>query len=479
MSFDPKSVVQKARETIARYSMLEPGDKVLVGVSGGADSLALLFVLIEIAPAIDIELAVFHLDHMMRTASREDAEFVRGAARSMKIPAIVESFDVPAFIKKNKLSPEDGARQVRYEMMREAAKRTGTNKIAVGHTADDQVETFIMRMIRGSGLGGLKGIPAVNGEIIRPLIRVWRRETAAYCESLNIEPRTDETNRDPSHLRNRVRHTLIPLIEKDLNSGFKEEALREADVIDTDLELVEGLAEAAASEIAKLDARKAEIELDAFLDLHPALGRRVLRSAIRRLKGDLLDVTFRNVDDVIEKVARGKSGSSLELPGGLTAYRRYDMICIEFSSDFHKVEKDIEQATLLKVPGTTQGEGPGFFVRSDLLDREAVDITPDQDTAHIDADLIEKADRLIIRPVRKGDRFRPLGMAGTKKVQDFFTDAKVPRKDRERALVVEDKGKIVWLVGHRLDDGYKVTRSTRKVLVLKAGKEKSIGRRDR
>lgn len=470
MKFDPDPVVKKARDTISRYKMSESGDKVLVGVSGGADSLALFFILHKLAPSLGIELSIFHLDHMMRgDKSGEDAAFVRRLAGAMKVPAIIERYDVAKFVKKHKLSPEDGARQVRYKMMREAASRIDAQRIAVGHTADDQVETYLMRMIRGSGLNGLRGIPPVNGPVIRPLIAVWREETIAYCRSLGMEPRVDETNEDASYLRNRIRNKLIPLIEQDYNRGFKEEALREIDVIDTDLDLIEAIVEESVQETVRIEGRKVELDRDLFLDLHPALKRRVLRTAIEALKGDLQDITSTNVEDVIRKVVCGNSGGRLELPGGLTVHRLYDIICIEFSSDFHNVVRVVDKPMKLKVPGTTRGKGPGFFIRAEILEHDNVVVTPGEDTAYIDAGKI--AGGLTVRPVAEGDRFRPLGMKGTKKVQDFFTDLKVGRKEREKALVVEANGKLVWLVGYRLDDGFKVTESTDKVLILIVGKE--------
>lgn len=448
--------------------MLKNKDKVLVAVSGGADSLALLYILLDLKDSFKLSLHVFHLNHQMRgKASEEDARFVENLANSLDLPATILSYDAPAYIKKHKLSREEGARQVRYMLLEKVAKNVKADKVALGHTADDQVETFLIRLIRGAGLEGLRAIPPVRGIFIRPLIGLTREETRQFCRIRGLKPRFDQSNIELSLLRNRIRRDLLPRLVKDYNLAFKEEVLREIELISADVSLLEELTYEAWKRLATVDQKSVALDRALFIKLPLALQRRLIREGIKSLKGDLREITSQHIEDVLEKVARGRSGSRLELPGRLIVLREYDRILIGFEGIKKKEALPPEQV-LLKIPGETVISSLKLQIKAAFSRRGRAPLPEDNNVACLDAGRVLLP--LVLRGVRAGDRFRPLGMKGSKKLQDFFVDEKVPRREREQAVVVESAGRIVWVVGYRIADDFKVIKETKRILVLRAAK---------
>ncbi len=461
-----KTLTDEVKRTIAKYGMLAGGETVLVAVSGGPDSLALLHVLNELKPEYDLDLHVFHLDHKMRGRfGREDADFVEATANRLKLPSTILEADVPAYILANKTSPEDGARQVRYELLGEVAEEIGADRIALGHTADDRVETYLMRVIRGAGLDGLRSIPPVNGDIIRPLIETTRALVLDYCAANKLKPRTDETNDENAYLRNKIRKGLIPLLEREFNPAFKEEITREIETIEADVELLDDLTEQAWDEAAEISGESVALDRATFLAQPLAIKRRLLRLAAEELAGEPSPLSFQNTVDIMEKVVGGDSGASLDLPGGLSARREYDTIIMEPAIEAPADEEPDFPATALRVPGVTRLDLlnmtiEAVFAAPDKLDKEA-----GEDVAFLDAGLVKGTGT--VRPPRAGDRFTPYGMNGSKKLSDVFVDSKTPRPARRVTPVVEFNGRIVWVAGYRIDEKYKVTKRTKRMLVLR------------
>ena len=464
-----KSLVQSVKRTIDRFGMLEGGETVLVSVSGGPDSLALLYVLRELSTDYDIELHIFHLNHLMRgKAAEADAVFVEETAKKLGVPVTVMIADVPAYIAENDVSPEDGARRVRRALIAQIAGEVGADKIALGHTADDRVETYLMRIIRGTGLDGLKSIQPVTGDIIRPLIAATRAEIMAYCAAGNLRPREDETNADTSILRNKIRHELIPLLAGNYNPAFRDEALREIAAIEGDLETIEEVAKQAWEEAAQ-EETEAEVRFDreVFRALRPGIQRRLIRLAAEKLAGTPQLLTFSHVEDIIDKVVFGASGAALDLPLGLSVSREYDTILIRRrSAEGLPAAKTVDfTPRALCVPGLTRLDELDVTIDARFGAPDEVDAKAGEGVAFLDADLIEG--NIQVRPVKSGDKFRPLGLKGTKKLSDLLIDEKVTRELRRRTPIVETEGKIVWVAGIRIDDRYKVTERTKKTLILK------------
>lgn len=452
-------LARTVKDTISKHTMFASGDVVLVAVSGGPDSVAMLSVLAEAASEFEISLHVFHLNHMLRETATEDAHFVEELAARMNLPATIEAFDVAAYCEEQKCGVETGAREVRYRLMDEVADRIGATKIATGHTLDDQVETSLMRLVRGAGATGLRGIPAVRGRYVRPLIGATRAQVVEWCENHGLSYRLDETNAVSDQLRNLVRLQILPVLEK-ANPNIRETILRAMELLTEDDEF---LSELAADTLRQLERQSAtgriRMDLDAFTALPAALSNRVIRATVDKLGGDASDLTKDQLDEVRRQLD-GNTPVEVHLTGGLRLWTEYgDIIVARESAEPPDVERT------LAIPGTTEVPELGIAITARFVDRNDLADTPSGDgSAAVDAAAV--ADRLTVTGPRSGDRFRPFGMAGTKKLSDLFVDGKVPKRDRGKVPVVRSGEAIVWVVGHRIDDRFRIDERTERVLIL-------------
>lgn len=481
-----RSMIDAVRAAIEDYRMLEKGDRVVVGVSGGPDSVALLHILHSLAAEYMLVLHVAHLNHMFRGKdAEEDARFVEEFAGSLGLPCTVEAYDVPAYLRRTGRSAQDGAREVRYDFYRRVARDVGANKVALGHNADDQVETILMRLFRGSGLAGLTAIPPVRAEgdvtYIRPLIRVTRSEISAYCEANNLATRLDASNVKPKYLRNKIRLELIPLLEQKYNKRIREALLRTADLLRLDSDYIEGMAHEAFLE-ALFDWTENSVILDSnvLFRQHGAIQGRVIRQAVARLKdGEVKDIESEHIRSVLAMARRGASGASLDLPDGITAEYEYGKLRLRIGSKRAAPApgRPFVPERVLAVPGVTRVPELGCEIEARVLDVGELP-PPSPGTRRCNTgcqacfeeylDFHAVRGPLVVRTRRHGDRFRPLGMNGTKKLKDFFIDLKIPRGRRDVIPLIVTGDEIVWVIGYRISDSFKVTKATRRVLHLTA-----------
>ncbi len=464
-ALDPQrfSLLQKVTRTIRDRRMLLGGERVLVAVSGGLDSLSILDILHTLGSDLRLELAVFHFNHRLRPDAGEDAAFVEQVAAHYGAPFFGRSADVAKLTRQGGLSPEEGARKARYEALEEAAVEWGADRAALGHTADDRVETFLLRLLSGAGTRGLSSIPPKRDIYIRPLIDLWRRDLAdSWAPSLPFPPRLDSTNLDEDIPRNRVRRRLIPMLEREYNPAVREALLREAELLTGDQALLEELILERAPHF--LDRRKDGVSLDlrALKGMGPAEQRRAIQLALE-LAG--IETGFQLIEDIIRKVLGGTSGAGLDLPGGYRAERSYERMAI---SARHLVAP--ARGKLL-ICGEGEHRSRELGLELSVHRMEEIPPTPFKDDpwlATLDADRLRFP--LVLRAAREGDRFRPMGLEGSQKVQDFMVNAKVSREERRSAAVLESAGRIVWLVGFRIDDRFKVTPETRQTVSIRAGR---------
>lgn len=450
---------EKVLQTIRHFHMLQPGEKVLVAVSGGPDSVALLYLLYAISPELDLKLHIFHLNHQMRKKEAdEDRLFVQKMAKRLKLPITVRSFDVPAFLKESKLSPQEGARQIRFKLLEEEAEKTGADKIALGHQADDQVETFLIRLIKGSGPEGLRAIPPVRSRFIRPLIEVSREEIEAFLEQKKIRFRLDLTNLQTRYLRNKIRQELVPVL-KAYNPNLRENLLQLISLLRDEQSFLEAeLIHWFPTGVEPTE--KISLPLVYFIGTPAALARLFLRQQIARVKGNLKDIEFKHIEPVIDFLDGRTPAIELDLPGGILVFNEYENLIIARKSIFQRLPVP---RVWLNVPGETDIAELGIKVRATFLDK-IDEMERGSNTAMFDADTIGHP--LSLRTRLPGDRFQPLGLKGTKKLQDFFVDEKIPEKERDRIPIIDSSGRIVWVVGHRIDDNFKLTDQTQKILLL-------------
>ena len=442
MTKRPAGEAQRKRiESIVRRHLLDldlPQDRcMLLAVSGGADSTALLLIMARLAKNLRLQLGVAHFDHGLRgaRASGREERFVRERALELGLPFYTAS------ARGERLASEDAARRARYEFVASIAEHEGYGAVATGHTASDQAETVLLHQVRGAGLDGLAGMSAGAGwpfpghdlTLLRPLLRLSRQETLAYCAAAGVKPIDDESNASPRYQRNRVRHELLPLL-RELNPRVDDALVRLADTAREDAAYLRAVATEAMIEAPAGTQRLSR----RLLAKWPASPRRyALRLAVGSLLGDGQELTQRHVEALERLVLEGKTGDRLDLPRRVGAVLRREALELRLLRP--RVELPNEPV-MLSLPGTTRF-GP--------LEVAASPKRPaSREWTEVDAEAV--AGGLCVRRRLPGDRFQPLGMAGHKKLQDFFTDAQVPRDDRDIIpLFVSPRG-IVWVGGQRI-----------------------------
>ena len=492
------ALVARVREAIERHCLVVAGDTVVVGVSGGPDSLCLLHVLRELLPDLSLNLHVAHLNHQMRGVDADaDADFVAKLSIDWGLQATIESADVPALASTHKLALEEASRRARYAFLAQVAGRIGARTIAVAHNADDQTETVLMHWLRGSGLAGLRGMqpstpmgdlrieigdwrlgsPISNLQslvLIRPLLDIPRADIEVYCARHNLQPRFDRSNLDTTYFRNRLRHELLPYLET-YNVNIREVVRRSASVVAADYELLREQLEMAWGQVVCNESGCAvTFDLVSWRALPLALKRSTIREAIRRLRRALRNIDFVHVENAVEILTRGETGAQVTLPQGLMLTIGYDTFTVA-GEDFGDLP-DLpllmtEHPVTITVPGRTKLPESAWVLKIDLFPRSRVS---DEDLAaakgweaYLDATAVGLSPSL--RPRRPGDRFCPLGMGGqSKRVNEFMINEKIPASWRDHIpLMVNEHGQIVWVCGQRVDDRARVTTDTQRVMRLR------------
>jgi len=473
---DRETIEARVRRSILTGG-LPGGSRLLVAVSGGADSVCLLHVLKDLGGFISDELGltlhVAHLDHCLRGAeSAADARYVARLARRLGIAATVERRDVAGYRREHRLSLEEAAREVRYRFLAETAQAVDAGWVATGHTRDDHAETVLMHLIRGSGTTGLRGLRTLSqwrsGDaavtIVRPLLEVGCEETAEYCRRQRLRPRVDASNRSLSPLRNRVRLRLLPRL-REYNPRIVEALVRTAAIASDDLTVVDGEVEHQWRRVARMDGETVVLDRRWFGELPAGVRRGLLRRAAGTVRGDLKDVEARHIEEMLAATEL-PPGRAIDLPDGLRFAVDYGRYLLGNDLDVVCPLPELIGETVIEVPGTT--DIPGWRIRVEALPpgtpaalREEADAS-DGFVAWLDAAVV--SGKLTVRSRRRGDSFRPLGMAGDKKLGRFMIDARIPRGWRSRVPVVIAGERIVWLAGWRIDDRARVTGRTERVL---------------
>jgi tRNA(Ile)-lysidine synthase len=432
-------MLSQAQTALAK--MLAPDEPLLVGVSGGPDSVALLDTLVKSGWRPHI----CHLNHQLRGADSDaDAEFVRQLAARYDMPCTIESGKVAG--------DEESARRARHEFFARVAERVGIKKLALAHTADDQVETFLLRLLRGAGVPGLVGIWPERQlgtlRVIRPLLKVRRAEILEYLAAEKLAYREDASNADSRFTRNRIRHELLPWLEREYNPAIRDALLHTAEILrDEDFYLLHHVAERFYMAVCQKDA----VNVKALANCPIAIQRRVLRFWLGGDSEQGPGFTFEQIEAIRRAAQTDSPSAEIELPGGLVVYREYEWL--------QKAQrKDLEPV---------HGHWVVSLAGETVIGELGVRFVVGEEGERLDAEAL--GENLFIRTWDAGDRFQPLGMSETKKLQDFFVDEKVPRRRRSRVpLLCTADGRIAWVVGHRIAEPFKVTERTRRIVRLKA-----------
>ena len=458
-----EDIVQKIQKTISRYDMLASGDRVLVAVSGGPDSVVLLDVLDKLKETFSLEMVVAHFDHSLRPEDDErETRFVASLAASKNLPFMTQkALSPPATSGK---SLEEEARNWRYEFLDHARDAHGAQKIALGHTLDDQAETVIMRLLRGSGPAGLSGIPPVrNHHIIRPLIEITRQEILDYIDRLDLQYITDPSNFEKHHLRNRIRLDLLPQL-KTYQPRIVQILGQTAGIMRDETGWMETEAERWISEFVEvIGTEKYLVPLKALGVLAVAFQNQVIRQIIKGVQGGLRRISLRHID-AIKSLLEGRPQAHLNLPNGVMVKKSYETLLFAKKSDEFEHQENNGFHHILNVPGVFNLDAISCTVTIEEIKTEEISSKDSSSpwVACFDADRIEYP--LIVRSFLPGDRFVPLGMTGHKKVKDFFVDRKIPSHVRRRLPLLCQGKNPIWVCGLRIDNRFKVRSETEKVV---------------
>ncbi|MCI0438596.1 MAG: tRNA lysidine(34) synthetase TilS, partial [Chloroflexi bacterium] len=442
-----KAVHRRVRESLRR-SGLADGKTLVVAVSGGPDSLALLHSLHNLRDELGLRLHGAHLDHGLRgEASKADACFVAEVFGSLGIPYTIGRADVYALQKRRRLTLEEAAREARYAFLARVAAEQNADAAATGHTSDDQAETVLLNILRGAGLTGLRGMEAVARRVFdgreitlaRPLLNVSRKETEAYCRALGLSPRLDESNLSPEMKRNRVRLELLPVLEQ-YNLSIRDALLRLSRSAAQDILYIEAEVDRVWASVTREGRGSVSLNRNSFKKLPPAIQSHLLRRAVSEVKGSLQDIEQSHIDDMARLIA-ARAGKSLDLPGGARFEVGYTEAVISLPGQTSCPLPQLEGEYRLNIPGETSI--PGWRVAARILPANQTGLASprkaDEYTEKFDLDVV--GEELWVRARKPGDRFQPLGMSGTKKLQDFMVDERIPRAWRDRVpLVVSPKG---------------------------------------
>ncbi|MFQ5494424.1 MAG: tRNA lysidine(34) synthetase TilS [Phycisphaerae bacterium] len=473
-------MLKSLHQQLVSEDLLARDEAVVVGVSGGRDSMALLHLLLGLNEKFDwrLKLHVAHLNHQLRGAEAEkDAAFVRAAADNLSLPCTIESCRVAELAKAESLGVEEVARRERYAFFERTCLRVAARCVAVAHHADDNAETILHRVLRGTGLRGLMGIPQnrplnANSDVrlVRPLLRVTRDALGAYLSDAGIAHREDRTNAAHEPMRNRIRNDLLPRLEQEVNPQVKDALTRLGEqarwmseyLNETVQRTFESLIISRTDQTVILNtavlARKSRI-----------VQTELVRLAYRSFGLGEQDLGFANLVSALDLIADPASGKQIQLPGGMTMEKRYDRLIFSLPSD--EPRETVAAEIAVHLPGKTLLPIRRLEIDCSLDQVCPSDIprlrrTGDRMEEFVDFDAVHPP--LVVRRRRSGDRFCPLGAPGSKKLSDFLTAAKVPPEEREKVAVLCDILGPIWVIGHRIDDRVKLTGLTRNVLHLRA-----------
>ncbi|MGC9520796.1 MAG: tRNA lysidine(34) synthetase TilS [Anaerolineae bacterium] len=485
---------------VERHHLIEPGARVVVGVSGGPDSVALLHVLSRLSQDYGLDLHIAHLDHRIRgAASAADRAFVADLAEGLGVPVTTRSADIPALAERERLAIEEAARRRRYGFLCQVAQTIGASHIAVGHNADDQAETVLMHLLRGAGPAGLRGMlpatrlrdyrllpetiqPPTDLTLIRPLLSTPRSEIEAYCREMGLATRFDRSNLDTTYFRNKLRHEVLPYLAE-LNPRLSERLCNLAEVVRADYELLrEFISVAEDTLLVAAHSDALVFDLARWREQPLAVQRALVRRSAYKLRRTLRDVDFHHVEQAVDVAQRGQTGAQAILPRELELTVGYSTLTIAEAGALHLPAErpwlEAGESRTVDIPGVTPLPR-GWSLHTEVLshwDIEVIRQNPNALVAWIDAAAL--GTRPFLRTRQEGDRFRPQGMHGAEvRLSDFLINIKLPREWREHLplLVAQaprsgNEGsatRILWVTGIRLSEEALVGPETERVVYFR------------
>ncbi|MBU3093678.1 tRNA lysidine(34) synthetase TilS [Clostridium sp. CM028] len=452
---------------IKENSMFDKGDKVIVAFSGGPDSTCLLYILNNFKEELGITLIGAHLNHCLRgDESDKDQEYAKEICESLNIDFYSEKVDVHRISKEKNLSCEMAGREARYEFFEQLMVKLNANKVALAHNANDQAETILMRIMRGTGIEGIVGIRPVRDKIyVRPILRLSRKKIEKYCLNNNINPRIDKSNLENIYARNKVRLELIPYMEQNFNKDIIKTLNRLSDIVKKDNDYLENISEKEYKKHCEIGQQRVIINKAAFAE-HEAILSRIIRSALLAVNHNLYNFEKVHIYSIIE-LQRHETGKSIMLPQNIIVENCYGnihiYICVKATeANNNQYSLNINQENFI--------HSLNKVVKIDVNPKlQFTEFKENDCIKYFDYDKIKKP--IIFRYRKDGDRFIPLGMKGSKKIKDLFIDLKIPKAQRNAIPLICFGDDIGWVVGYRVSEKFKVTKDTKNILQIRIGRE--------
>lgn len=473
-----KELIERVNTSISKYDMINPCDSLLIGLSGGADSMALLHILLRLCPEFNLRLGIAHFNHCLRgLESERDAEFVCLTADQLNLPFFSEKVDIKKFSRDHKLSLEEAGRIARHRFLHQTAYTHGFDKIVLGHQKDDMAETVLINILRGSGSRGISGIPPRRGIIIRPLIDIRKSDIEDFLHSENILHITDSSNSDPGFHRNRIRLELIPLLATKYNKDVVEILSRTAKILRDEQNWVDSMINPLFKSVKILEeGPNVTLSVPGLKIMHPAAARLIIRKAILEVKGNLYGVKFKHMDAIFEIIFTDPSASKqIDLPGPIKIKRDNDRLTIVHRQNrgrtsYSNIPNRAQHSQFsykINEPGRLYIKEIDQWIELILISQDQINVmiqsnftTGSPHEAYMD--MAQICFPLTVRSWQPGDRFSPLGLSGSQKVKEFLTNQKVPVSKKINIAILESAGKIIWVAGFRIDNLVKLKSTSKK-----------------
>ena len=482
-------MITKVLAYVKKYQMLEENDTIVAGVSGGADSVCLLFVLLMLRETIPFHFAVVHVNHGIREDAGEDADYVKRLCKENEIPFYLKEVNVKEYAFRHGMSEEEAGRKIRYEAFEEALNKEKnlhgslSGKIAVAHNSNDRAETMLFHLFRGTGLTGLTGIRPVNGKIIRPLLGIERGEIEKWLKERNIEYKTDSTNEQDIYTRNKIRHHILPFVKDNINRGVISHMNSAADNLADAEEFVKRqmllIKDTCVSVTHGREGRAVKINIPEFLRADTYLQGRILLSCLEDIGGGRKDITSVHIDS-IRKLFFGNGSREIHLPYGITVYKTYDVGMIVKGNVQRRREPEGQKKEYeryeISIPMTLSVPNLGN-VEFTVFPYEKTENIPQKTyTKWFDYDKITRS--IVFRVREKGDYLTINNRLDHKSLKDYFVNEKIPRSERDSFYVLAEGSHILWVPGYRISEYYKISEDTLNILQVRINDKESYLRKE-
>lgn len=446
------------KQNIIEKNLIETGDNVLIGLSGGPDSVFLFYNLLKLKTELSFNLYASHINHMYRGEDAlHDEDFVRNLCSKYGVRIFVKRKHAGEYARELKVTEEEAGRILRYGFFRDNLNEIGNGKIAVAHNLNDQAETVLQRILRGSGIDGLSAMSFKKDNLIRPMLNVPKSEVLNYLHENNYDYCIDKTNLHDIYGRNKIRLNLIPYLEKDFNPNIQSALYRMSETMERDKKIIEKYIGLKFKDVLhEKSSNRIILDLKKLRCMDIGESGRIVRRAVEELKGNTVNIEMKHIDYAVDFIKTGTTGKKINLSEGFTIEISYDNFIInKIVENIPSFQYNIELNNPLYIPEV------GKIVTLGVMDASEFN-GEDKDSVSLDYDLTKGS--LVVRNRRPGDSMIPCGMAGSKKIKDIFIDLKIPKEERDSKLIIADDDNILWLEGFRIHNSFKVSSSTNKIL---------------